>query len=137
MAQIESAFNGGSALGASDAAGMAILVTHISVALGTLTLMVIEWAKHGKPSSVGIIGTLLVAFLAAPTFGGLGLADGMTAGGQFAVQVIGLVAVGVWTAILTYIIIKVVGLLVGLRVSEEVEIEGLDIRGHGERGYEL
>ena len=192
-------FNGGSALGANGAAGMAILVTHISAALGALTWMVIEWAKYGKPSSVGIvtgmvaglasitpasgfvgplgaiiigiaggaicqwittlmkqslkiddsldvfavhgvggiIGTLLVAFLATPTFGGLGLADGMTAGGQFGVQVIGLVAVGVWTAILTYIIIKVVGLLVGLRVSEEVEIEGLDIRVHGERGYEL
>ena len=192
-------FNGGSALGANGSAGMAILVTHISAALGAFTWMLIEWAKYGKPSSVGIvtgmvaglasitpasgfvgpwgaiiigilggaicqvvttlfkqrlriddsldvfavhgvggiIGTLLVAFLATPTFGGLGLADNVTAFGQLSVQVIGLVAVAVWTAILTYIIIKIVGLLVGLRVSEEVEIEGLDIRVHGERGYEL
>jgi len=188
-------FNGGSALAADGNAGMAIVVTHISAALGAFTWMAIEWAKYGKPSSVGIvtgmvaglasitpasgfvgpigaiiigiaggaicqwvttlfkqtlkiddsldvfavhgvggiIGTLLVAFLATPTFGGLGLAEGQTAGGQFSVHL----AVGVWTAILTFIIIKVVGLLVGLRVSEEVEIEGLDITVHGERGYEL
>lgn len=69
--------------------------------------------------------------------GGLGLAEGVSAAGQFGVQVIALLAVAVWTAILTFIIIKLVGALVGLRVSEEVEIEGLDITIHGERGYEL
>ncbi len=72
---------------------------------------------------------------ATPTFGGLGLADDMTAGSQFIVQIIGLLAVGVWTAILTYIIIKAVGLVADLRVGEEVEIEGLDITVHGERAY--
>jgi Amt family ammonium transporter len=92
------------------------------------------FAVHGVG---GILGTLLVAFLATPTFGGLGLEEGMTAAKQFGVQVIGVVAVAVWTAILTFIIIKVVGAIVGLRVSEEVEIEGLDITVHGERGYEL
>ena len=92
------------------------------------------FAVHGVG---GIIGTLLVAFLATPTFGGLGLAEGQTAIGQFTVQITGLLAVGVWTAILTFIIVKLVGALVGLRVSEEVEIEGLDITAHGERGYEL
>lgn len=92
------------------------------------------FAVHGVG---GIIGTILVAFLATPTFGGLGLAEGQTAGGQLVIQLTGLLAVGVWTAILTFIIIKLIGALVGLRVSEEVEIEGLDITVHGERGYEL
>jgi Amt family ammonium transporter len=92
------------------------------------------FAVHGVG---GILGTLLVAFLATPTFGGLGLADGQTALGQLMVQVTGLLAVAVWTAILTFIIVKAVGAIVGLRVSDEVEIEGLDITVHGERGYEL
>ncbi len=89
------------------------------------------FAVHGVG---GIIGTVLVAFLALPTSGGLGLAEGQTAVGQLSVQLTGLLAVGVWTAILTFMIIKLVGALVDLRVSEEVEIEGLDITAHSERG---
>ncbi len=52
---------------------------------------------------------------------------------QLGVLVTCLLAVGVWTAILIFIIVETVGALVGLRVSEEVEIEGLDITGRGER----
>ena len=46
-------FNGGSALAADGAAGMAITVTHISAATATLTWMTIEWMSHGKPTLVG------------------------------------------------------------------------------------
>lgn len=46
-------FNGGSALAADGAAGMAITVTHISAATATLTWMTIEWLSHGKPTLVG------------------------------------------------------------------------------------
>ncbi len=92
------------------------------------------FAVHGVG---GIIGTVLVAFLATPMFGGLGLPEGQTAMGQLVVQLTGLLAVGLWTAILSFIIIKIVGAIAGLRVSDEVEIEGLDITVHGERGYEL
>ena len=92
------------------------------------------FAVHGVG---GIIGTLLTAFLASSTFGGMGLAEGVSAFEQFGVQVLGLVAVAIWTAILTFVIAKLVGALVGLRVSEEVEIEGLDITAHGESGYDL
>ena len=59
-------FNGGSALAADSSAAMAILVTHISAAVGALTWMVIEWIKSGKPTVVGI-ATGMVAGLATIT----------------------------------------------------------------------
>ena len=59
-------FNGGSALAADGNAGMAIAVTHISASLGALTWAMIEWAKYGKPSSVGLV-TGMVAGLASIT----------------------------------------------------------------------
>jgi Amt family ammonium transporter len=48
-------FNAGSALAADGSAGMAMLVTHISAAAGSLTWMVIEWIRFGKPSVLGIV----------------------------------------------------------------------------------
>jgi len=83
----------------------------------------------------GILGSLLVAWLALPTFGGLGLADGMTASNQFIVQLSSVVVTILWTAIASYAILKIVGALVGLRVHQQDEIEGLDLSQHGERGY--
>ena len=71
------------------------------------------------------------------TFQGLGLAEGMTVGKQAGVQLIGIVAVAAWSAIASYIIIMIARGLFGLRVSEEDEIDGLDITSHGERGYDL
>ena len=58
-------------------------------------------------------------------------------GGQVAVQLLGILATVVFTAVMTFIILKVVGALVGLRVGEDQEIEGLDIVLHEERGYDL
>lgn len=189
-------FNGGSALAADGAAGMAITVTHVSAATAALVWMIIEWSKHGKPTLIGITtgaiaglatitpasgfvgpvgalaigaiagllcyasvgfvksklgvddsldvlavhgiggatGTLLTAIFGAAAFGGLGLSK-LSIGGQLTVQVVGVVGVLVFTTIVTFIIIKVVKALVGLRVEDEEEIEGLDIRSHGERGY--
>jgi ammonium transporter, Amt family len=92
------------------------------------------FAVHGIG---GMIGTLCVAFLATSTFQGLGLAEGATVGGQIWVQFVGIVAVAAWSAIASYIIIKIADALFGLRVPEEDEIEGLDITAHGERSYEL
>lgn len=90
----------------------------------------------------GILGTLLAAVFAAPTLGlfaGQGFADGIeTIGDQFMVQLTGVVATCIYTAIVTYIIFKVVALLTnGLRVSVDEEAEGLDISSHEERGYDL
>ena len=190
-------FNGGSALGANNSAGMAILVTHISAATAALVWMIIEWKRFGKPSLIGVVtgmvaglatitpasgyvgvpgglilglsggilcylavdfirgklqiddsldvfavhgvggilGSLLVAFLATSTFSGLGLADGQTAGAQFLIQLKGTALTVAWTAIFTYLILKLTAFFTSLRVDEEEEIEGLDLRSHGEKGY--
>ncbi|MDB3895866.1 ammonium transporter [Alphaproteobacteria bacterium] len=190
-------FNGGSALGAGNSAGMALLVTHIAAATASLVWMFIEWLRFGRPSLVGIVtgmvaglatvtpasgfigipggliiglaggvacyvavdlirvrlkiddsldvfavhgvggilGSLLVAYLALPVFGGLGLADGVTAGSQFMVQLASVAITVLWTGIGSYVILKVIGAVIGLRVDQQDEIEGLDLSQHGERGY--
>ena len=91
-------------------------------------------AVHGVGGALGII---LVAILAAEGLGGVGLAKGMTIGKALGVQILGVLATVVWTVVLTFIILKIVGALVGLRVDEEHEAEGLDLATHGEKGYEL
>jgi Amt family ammonium transporter len=88
----------------------------------------------------GILGTLAAGVFASSELGifsGHGLADGMTIGGQLAVQACGVAAVGLYTAVLTYVILKLVNLVTPLRVSEEQETEGLDVVLHNESGYDL
>ena len=58
-------------------------------------------------------------------------------GKAFAAQLIGAVVTVVWAAVVGWIIIKIVQGTVGLRVSHEEEVEGLDIQTHGERAYDL
>ena len=190
-------FNAGSALAADGSAAMALLVTHISAAAGSLAWMTCEWVKHGKPSVLGIvtgmvaglatvtpasgfigvpgglilgltggfgcyiavdiirgklkiddsldvfavhgvggiIGSLLVAFLALPGFSGLGLADGVTAGSQFMVQLASVTITIAWTLVISAIILMIARAVTGLRVDEQTEVDGLDLAEHGERGY--
>ena len=90
------------------------------------------FAVHGVG---GIIGSLLVAFLALPSFGGLGLADGVTAGAQFAVQFKSVAVTVLWTLVVSAIILMIARAAVGLRVDDQVEVDGLDLAEHGERGY--
>jgi Amt family ammonium transporter len=192
-------FNAGSALAANGDAGMAMTVTHLSAAMGSLVWLTIEWVKFGKPSLVGIVtgmvaglatitpasgfvgpigaliiglvggivcyymvglikhrlkiddsldvfavhgvggvlGTLMVAVLVDKSFGGVGLAEGMTIASQFGVQLTGFAAVLVWSVFATYILVKIVQATVGLRVSDDEELEGLDVTSHGETGYNL
>ena len=92
------------------------------------------FAVHGVG---GILGSLLVAVFAAKNFGGLGLAEGTTISDQFFVQVIGVLSVALLSGVVTWVLAKIVSMLVGLRVTEEEEIDGLDISAHGERGYDL
>jgi ammonium transporter, Amt family len=92
------------------------------------------FAVHGVG---GMLGTLLTAFLGLEALGGLGILVDTGAIAQFGVQLIAVVAVGVWSVVLTYGIVKLVGALVPLRVSEVVELEGLDVNIHGERAYDL
>jgi Amt family ammonium transporter len=56
---------------------------------------------------------------------------------QLEVQAIGVIATFAYTAVATYIILKVVDMITGLRVSAEEEQQGLDITSHEERGYDL
>jgi len=90
-------------------------------------------AVHGVG---GAIGTLLTAFLAGLP-GGSGLGEGASVFSQFGVQLTGVVAVAVWSLFASFIIVKLVSALVGLRVHEEDEVEGLDFTAHGESGYNL
>jgi len=191
-------FNAGSALAANGDAGMAMLVTHISAAAGSLAWMAMEWIRHGKPSVLGIVtgmvaglgtitpasgfvgpvgaliigtsagvicyaatsfikqvlkvddsldvfpvhgvggilGTLLAGVFVG-TLGGAGLAEGMTMGGQVWIQFIGVVVTFVYCAVLSWIILKLVDAVIGLRVTEEEETQGLDIVLHDETGYNL
>ncbi len=196
-------FNAGSALAANGDAGMAMLVTHLSAACGSLMWMACEWVRYGKPSVLGIVtgmvaglgtitpasgyvgpggaiviglsagfvcyfatlwikqklriddsldvfpvhgvggilGTLLAGVFASTELGmfsGQGLASGVNSiGQQLGIQLIGIVAVFVYTAVLTFVILKLVDVLLGLRVSADEETEGLDIVLHNERGYDL
>ncbi len=191
-------FNAGSALGANGDAGMAMLVTHISAAAGSLAWMTMEWVRHGKPSVLGIVtgmvaglgtitpasgfvgpaGALLIGLTAgvvcysATAFlkhtmkiddsldvfpvhgmggiigtlmagifvgilGGVGLAEGMSLGGQMWVQFVGVAVTFVYCGVLSWIILKLVDAVIGLRVSEDQETQGLDQVLHDETGYNL
>lgn len=195
-------FNAGSALAANGDAGMAMLVTHISAATGSLAWMMMEWVKHGKPSVLGIVtgmvaglgtitpasgfvgpgGALIIGFSAGiicyfatqlikqrfkiddsldvfpvhgmggilgtilagvfasadlGVFSGQGYAEGMTMSSQLQVQLIGVASTLVYTAVITYVLLKLVDAMVGLRVDTEDETYGLDLSQHDERGYDL
>ena len=88
----------------------------------------------------GALGTLLVAIFASAglgLFSGQGLAEGATIASQFQVQLIGVLASAAYTAGVTFGILKIVDMMLGLRVSQDDETEGLDLNQHNERGYDL
>jgi Amt family ammonium transporter len=85
----------------------------------------------------GVIGTLLTGVFGAVALGGSGFTVQKTMLSQVGVQALGIVAAGLWCALLTWLILKVVNAIVGIRVSEEQETEGLDLALHGERSYNL
>ncbi|HSA68119.1 MAG TPA: ammonium transporter, partial [Burkholderiales bacterium] len=85
----------------------------------------------------GLLGTLLTGILVSSTFGGIGYADKVTMGEQFVTQLVGVLAVGIWSGVLTWIILKLVDAGAGMRVAGEEETEGLDTVLHNEKGYNL
>ncbi len=88
----------------------------------------------------GILGTLMAGIFASDQLGlfsGQGYADGVTMGDQVQVQLIGIVATIAYTAVVSFVLLKVVQAITGLRVSPEEETEGLDIVGHNESGYDI
>ena len=191
-------FNAGSALAADGAAGMAMLVTHISSAAGALAWMCAEWIKHGKASVLGIatgmvaglvgitpasgfvgpvgalllgaiaglgcycatnymkqvlkiddsldvftvhggggiIGAILTGVFAAKGFGGVGFAEGVSMGGQVWVQIVSVVATLVYSGVVSFILLKIVDAMVGLRADANEESGGLDLTMHNESAYE-
>jgi len=85
----------------------------------------------------GIIGTLFAGVFVSASLGGAGYAEGMNMGSQLGVQLTGVIATIVFTAVATFVSLKIVDMLLGLRVTDEEETEGLDINQHDERGYIL
>ena len=192
-------FNGGSAVASNGAAGMAMLVTHLGAACGSLAWMTAEWVRFGKPSVLGIatgmvaglgtitpasgfvgpggaivigflagfvcffatmfikrklkiddsldvfpvhgvggmLGILLTAVFVSTEYGGMGLPEGVSIGQQFVVQLTGMVATIVWCGGITFILLKLINLVLPLRVSSDEETQGLDLVEHDERGYDI
>lgn len=196
-------FNAGSAVAADNSAAMAMLVTHLSAACGSLAWMAMEWIRHGKPSVLGIVtgmvaglgtitpasgsvgpagavviglsagvvcyfatnfiknalkiddsldvfpvhgvggalGTILAGIFCSQQLGlfsGNGFSDGIDSiGGQLGVQLTGVGVTLVYTAIVSFVLLKLVDVMVGLRVDDEEETQGLDLVLHDERGYDL
>jgi Amt family ammonium transporter len=88
----------------------------------------------------GILGTMSAGLFASSELGifsGQGLAEGVTIAHQLGVQACGVAAVGLYTAVATFVLLKLVNLVTPLRVSDEEESQGLDITLHNESGYEL
>ncbi|MCU7800543.1 MAG: ammonium transporter [gamma proteobacterium symbiont of Lucinoma myriamae] len=88
----------------------------------------------------GILGTFLAGIFASAglgVFSGQGYAEGMNMGSQVWVQLIGIASTMIYTAVMTYIILKGVSMVVELRVERDEETEGLDIASHDERGYDF
>ena len=79
----------------------------------------------------GIVGALLTGVFAVEAIGGTpGLLEGNS--GQVVTQFVGIVATLVWCAVATFIILKVIDVVIGLRVDQEAEVTGLDLSLHGE-----
>ena len=85
----------------------------------------------------GIVGAVLTGIFAFPAFGGVWDPGDATVGGQLWIQLKSVLFTIVYTGVLTFILLKVVNAIIGLRVTEEDEAKGLDIALHDERGYIL
>lgn len=125
---------GALAIGAAAGVGCFLAATKVKRALGYDDSLDV----FGVHAVGGIIGAILTGVFAATTLGGVGFGDGNTTmAAQVIAQLIGVVATIGFTAIMSVIILKVIDVIIGLRVDEEQETEGLDMALHDERGYIL
>jgi len=85
----------------------------------------------------GILGTTLTGVFAATALGGVGYAEGVTMGKQVMIQLTGVLATAAWCGLVTYVLLKLIDAVLGLRVNTEQETEGLDTVLHNETGYNL
>jgi len=125
---------GALAIGAASGLGCFIAAVKVKPALG-FDDSLDAFSVHGVG---GIIGALLTGVFCATSLGGAGFGDGNDSiGSQVMTQAYGVGVVLVYTAVVTFVILKALDLLIGLRVTEEEETEGLDISQHDERAYIL
>ena len=90
----------------------------------------------GVHGVAGIIGALGIGILASPSFGGTGLGgENASIGAQLAVQALSVGFTLVYTGVLSYILLKIIDMVIGLRVADEAETQGLDLAEHGEAAY--
>ncbi|WP_031431768.1 ammonium transporter [Methylomicrobium agile] len=83
----------------------------------------------------GITGSLLTGVFASGSFGGLGLAEGVTIGSQVGVQALAILVTIAWSAFFSFVLLKLIDKFVGLRVTADEEVQGLDQVLHEETGY--
>jgi Amt family ammonium transporter len=83
----------------------------------------------------GVIGTLLTGVFAAQMFGGSGFSVQKDIASQLGIQALGVLVTLAWSGLVTFLLLKILDVTIGIRVSEETEVEGLDLGSHGERGY--
>ena len=123
---------GAIAIGAASGIGCFYAATKLKRAMGYDDSLDV----FGVHAVGGIIGALLTGIFCAESLGGAGF--GVEEGGisaQLGVQFIGVTAVIIYTATISFIILKIVDATIGLRVSTDEETEGLDLVLHDERGY--
>jgi len=92
------------------------------------------FAVHGVGGATGV---LLTAVFVDAALGGVGLAEGRGMSEQAVIQLTGIAVTLLWSALVSFVIVKVVHAVTGLRVSTETEEQGLDLRLHGERAYNM
>ncbi len=85
----------------------------------------------------GILGTLLTGVFAATSLGGVGYPANVSMGSQVVTQLTGIAAVGAWSGLVTWGLLKLTDAMTGMRVSPDQETEGLDTVEHNEKGYNL
>ncbi|MBT2747250.1 ammonium transporter [Lysobacter sp. ISL-42] len=123
-----------------------------AIAIGAIAGAVCVWGVHGLKRLLraddaldvfgvhglgGIIGALLTAVFSAPSLGGFGFGAGNDSiASQLGVQALGVGITIVWSGVVSVVAFAIVKLVIGLRVPEEAEREGLDITTHGESAYE-
>ncbi len=83
----------------------------------------------------GVTGSLMTGIFAASSLGGLGLAEGVTIMDQVGVQALAIVVTAVWSGLFSYVILKGLDKWIGLRVTQDEEVQGLDTVLHEETGY--
>jgi Amt family ammonium transporter len=101
-----------------------------------------KWLRVDDPCDVfgvhgvcGILGCILTGVFASSSLGGVGYAEGVTMGHQVWIQLFSVGVTIVWTAVVAFIGFKLADMIVGLRVPEDQEREGLDVNSHGENAY--